>query len=64
MDEIVMQAMAKWPNVPDVFGWLSLDQRGNWRLRGEAMTHRGATEFIGRNYLCAELCAKEEERKR
>lgn len=50
MDEIVLQAMSKWPNVPDVFGWLSLDQRGDWRLRGEILTHRGSREFIGRNY--------------
>lgn len=52
MDEMVMRAMAKWPNVPDVYGWLSLDQRGNWRVRGERLAHRGAVEFIGRNYQC------------
>lgn len=45
-----MRAMAKWPNVPDVFGWLSLDQRGNWRVRGETLSHRRAADFIGRNY--------------
>lgn len=50
MDEIVMRALAKWPNVPDVFGWLALDQRGNWRLRGETLSHRAAIDFIGRNY--------------
>ena len=33
MDEIVKQAMAKWPNVPDCYGWLGLDARGNWYLR-------------------------------
>ena len=27
MDDIVRQAMAKWPNVPDCFGWLALDAR-------------------------------------
>lgn len=35
MDEIVEQAMAKWPNVPDCYGWLGLDTRGNWYLRDE-----------------------------
>ena len=35
MDEIVRQAMAKWPNVPDCFGWLALDRRGQWRMRNE-----------------------------
>lgn len=33
MDDIVRQAMAKWPNVPDCYGWLGLDARGNWYLR-------------------------------
>lgn len=35
MDEIVKQAMAKWPNVPDCYGWLGLDARGNWYLRDD-----------------------------
>ena len=29
MDEIVIRAMQKWPNVPNVFGWLKLDRRGD-----------------------------------
>ncbi|WP_137892467.1 DUF2946 family protein [Ramlibacter sp. 2FC] len=33
MDEIVKQALAKWPNVPHCHGWLGLDARGNWYLR-------------------------------
>src|SRR3546814_7173665 len=28
MDENVIAAMARWPDVPDVFGWLSLTERG------------------------------------
>ncbi|MBY0463875.1 MAG: DUF2946 family protein [Burkholderiales bacterium] len=36
MDDIVKQAMAKWPNVPDCYGWLALDARGNWYMRDEA----------------------------
>ena len=35
MDDIVKQAIAKWPNVPDCFGWLGLDARGNWYMRDE-----------------------------
>lgn len=35
MDEIVRQAMAKWPNVPDCYGWLGLDARGDWYLRDD-----------------------------
>jgi len=33
MDEIVARAMAKWPNVPAVYGWLKLDRRGQWSIR-------------------------------
>ena len=54
MDEAVRAALAKWPDVPAVFGWLALDQRGQWRLRGERIEHRGANAFIGRNYLADE----------
>jgi hypothetical protein len=50
MDEAVRQAMARWPNVPDVFGWLSLDRRGRWCLQGEVIAHPGVVAFIGRNY--------------
>ena len=61
MDDIVKQAMAKWPNVPHCYGWLSLDARGNWRMRDEAAQHRdlpgdkiahvALLAFINRNYL-------------
>lgn len=50
MDEIVRQAMAKWPNVPAVYGWLSLDRRGTWLLKGERIGNPGIVEFIRRNY--------------
>lgn len=42
MDEIVRQAIAKWPNVPECFGWLGLDLRGHWYLRDEAAQACGA----------------------
>ena len=35
MDDVVQQAMAKWPNVPACFGWLALDGRGDWWLRDD-----------------------------
>lgn len=64
MDDIVKQALAKWPNVPDCWGWLGLDMRGNWWLRDEAvqaqgpfaqskgtlLEHAKLLAFIGRNY--------------
>ena len=33
MDDLVKQAMAKWPSVPHCYGWLGLDARGNWFMR-------------------------------
>ena len=50
MDPIVIQAMAKWPNVPTVYGWLGLDRRGNWLIKGERIANSGVVAFIGRNY--------------
>jgi DUF2946 family protein len=50
MDTLVAQSMAKWPNVPAVYGWLELDRRGQWRIKGERIAHLGLREFIARNY--------------
>jgi hypothetical protein len=64
MDDIVRQAIAKWPNVPDCFGWLGLDSRGNWYMRddpvqaagsfpaskGSLLRHDKLVDFIQRNY--------------
>ena len=50
MDAVVAQAMAKWPNVPAVYGWLSLDRRGNWRIKGERIANQALRDFISRNY--------------
>jgi hypothetical protein len=55
MDEIVSRSMLKWPDVPAVYGWLSLDRRGNWMIktvagRFERIAHAAVREFIGRNY--------------
>lgn len=54
----------KWPNVPDCFGWLALDRRGQWRMRNEftqqnklpdqVIKHAALNEFIARNYACDE----------
>ena len=50
MDEIVVRSLAKWPNVPAVYGWLDLDRRGNWLIKGERIGNRALREFIARNY--------------
>ena len=41
MDDIVKAALAKWPNVPNCFGWLGLDARGNWYMRDEQAQSAG-----------------------
>lgn len=64
MDDIVKQALAKWPNVPHCYGWLGLDARGNWFMRddgtqamgpfvqakGSQLRHDKLIDFIQRNY--------------
>ena len=50
MDEIVARILAKWPNVPAVYGWLSLERRGNWLFKGERIGNAALREFICRNY--------------
>ena len=41
MDDLVKKAMAKWPNVPDCYGWLGLDARGRWFMRDDASQQAG-----------------------
>ena len=50
MDSWVEKAMARWPNVPALFGWLGLDRRGRWLIKGEPITHPRIVETINRNY--------------
>jgi hypothetical protein len=50
MDAMVLAAMAKWPNVPAVYGWLRLDARGQWWLDGTRVEHAGLLDFLQRNY--------------
>ncbi len=54
MDPIVIQSMAKWPNVPHVYGWLSLDRRGSWLIKSDRISNPGFVAFIGRNYAADE----------
>jgi hypothetical protein len=61
MDDIVKQAMSKWPDVPHCYGWLALDGRGVWRMRddnaqklglpGDKIVHPALLAFISRNYM-------------
>lgn len=65
MDDIVRQAMQKWPHVPHCHGWLALDARGHWYMRddhvqaagqfpqvkGSRVDHDKLRAFIERNYM-------------
>jgi hypothetical protein len=64
IDDQVLAAMARWPGVPAVHGWLRLDRRGRWLLidrgapgfdealhgAGSPITSPPIVDFIGRNY--------------
>lgn len=41
MDDIVRQALAKWPHVPHCYGWLGLDARGDWYMRDDRVQALG-----------------------
>jgi hypothetical protein len=65
MDDQVIASLKKWPNIPECYGWLSLDRRGEWRmlneyaqvnhLPGDVIHHTGLKDFIVRNYAKDEL---------
>jgi hypothetical protein len=60
MDQSVLDAVKRWPDVPAVYGWLSLTARGEWKLHplgdaqlggaGQGITNKQILSFIGRNY--------------
>ena len=60
MDQSVLRAIARWPDVPAIYGWLALDRRGNWQLKeSEGGTfgrigNAALRDFIGRNYAADE----------
>ena len=64
MDKNVLDAIKKWPDVPAVYGWLSLDLNGKWKLHpagsyqpgtpGESIGSPQINDFINRNYAATE----------
>lgn len=66
MDDNVLAAMKRWPDVPAVSGWLSLSVQGQWRLHpagdactpgpdgalpaGEPISNPQLLAFLSRNY--------------
>lgn len=54
MDEWVVNALKRWPDVPALFGWLGLDRRGRWLVQGETISHPRIVAVINRNYAADE----------
>lgn len=57
MDDLVEKALARWPNVPAIAGWMKLDCTGNWLLTGPVpqgltISNSRILNFIARNYAC------------
>ncbi|MES1925509.1 DUF2946 family protein [Salinisphaera sp. T31B1] len=50
MDDYAQRALAKWPNVPSLFGWLGLTRKGEWLIQSERITHPRIVDAIARNY--------------
>lgn len=50
MEDWVYRALAKWPNVPALYGWLQLDRRGRWRVQHELISRPQIIDTIGANY--------------
>ena len=60
IDEQVLAAMKKWPDVPAAYGWLSLNGRGLWRFHhqgdfaadpdGDTIENKQLIDFFNRNY--------------
>ena len=53
MAERVLRGMSKWPDVPSVYNWLSLDRRGRWLMKGSEITHPLLLGFINQHYFAA-----------
>jgi Protein of unknown function (DUF2946) len=54
MEDWVHRAIKRWPNVPALFGWLRLDRRGRWLIKGEAISRTQIIDTINRNYAADE----------
>jgi hypothetical protein len=50
MEDWVLRALQRWPNVPHLYGWLKLDRRGRWLIKGETISRPQIIDTINRNY--------------
>lgn len=54
MEDWVHRALKKWPNVPALYGWLKLDRRGRWLIKGEIISRPQIIDTINANYAADE----------
>ena len=54
MEDWVLRALKRWPNVPHLYGWLKLDRRGRWLIKGETISRPQIIDTINRNYASDE----------
>ena len=50
-DDYIVKMMAKWPNVPEVYGWLKINKRGEWLIKEQSISHLRIKNFLNRNYF-------------
>jgi hypothetical protein len=50
MEPWALKAIQRWPNVPALFGWLSLDRRGRWLIKNELISRPQIIDTINANY--------------
>ncbi len=54
MEDWVHRSLARWPNVPALYGWLALDRRGRWRIKGETISRPQIIDTLNSNYAADE----------
>lgn len=52
LDPDTLRVMARWPDVPAVTGWLTLDGTGRWSIRGQRIKHPLILAHIQSHYDC------------
>lgn len=52
LDPDTLRVMARWPDVPAVTGWLTLDGTGRWYIRGQRIKHPLILAHIQSHYDC------------
>lgn len=54
MEDWAQRGLQRWPKVPALFGWLSLDRRGRWLIKDELISRPQIIDTINRNYAADE----------